>query len=608
MAKKNFLTHSKKLKAEAAYRGNRLEEAKSLYEAVCRADKADVEAWTELAVIHRKLKQFDAAERYARQALTLQPQSAEAHHALGAALQCLGNMDEAIACYQAAVRLKPNFAEAHYFLANAYKDGLNGAAAEAHYKEAIALRPGYLEALSNLGALLTPQDRTSEALDYLNQALVLAPHAPQVLCNIGSILLKEERLEEGRAKLNQALVYAPDFVDALVILAEIEEKANRPEEAGRLVERGLGLVPDSAGLRLTAAKLALTEGRTQEGIDFLENVQRSALPTVLAGNICYTLGKLYDRAKMTDQAYAAFVEANQLVVKRMGEVNFERGAYLRQIDRARDFLTDALCALPPLSRSEGAKSPVFLYGFARSGTTLLDQVLDSHPAFQTLSEKPTVETMWKAFLEMAGDKPDALALLDDAQIDRLRAVYFRAASDYVTLSPNAVLVDKMPLNTVQAHLIWRVFPDSKVILAIRHPCDVCLSCFMQHFTINEAMSVFVTLEDTASLYARVMDFWRECAKRLPIQYHQVRYEDLVEDFEGQTRQLLDFLGVGWDDAVLGYSEHAKKRVIRTPSYHQVTQPIYKHASYRWKRYAKQMGPVMETLKPFIDYFGYAEDA
>jgi hypothetical protein len=121
------------------------------------------------------------------------------------------------------------------------------------------------------------------------------------------------------------------------------------------------------------------------------------------------------------------------------------------------------------------------------------------------------------------------------------------------------------------------------------------------------MSSFMTLESSAAVYSHVMRIWMEVAQSLPLDYHRIRYEDLVADFEKETRALLDFLGVGWDDRVLGHTEHAIKRgTINTPSYHQVTQPIYQHAKYRWKRYAKQFEAVMPELQPFIDYFGYTE--
>jgi hypothetical protein len=142
-------------------------------------------------------------------------------------------------------------------------------------------------------------------------------------------------------------------------------------------------------------------------------------------------------------------------------------------------------------------------------------------------------------------------------------------------------------------------------MVVRHPCDACLSCFMQDFRLNDAMSNYLRLEDAALLYWKVMNLWRQYLRLLPVPYHMVKYEDLVDDFEGQTGLLLEFLNVPWDDAVLGYTDHAKTLGrIHTPSYSQVSQPIYRRARYRWVRYAEFFEPVMHLLKPHIEYFGY----
>jgi hypothetical protein len=261
----------------------------------------------------------------------------------------------------------------------------------------------------------------------------------------------------------------------------------------------------------------------------------------------------------------------------------------------------------PVTDQVDEQAPIFMIGFPRSGTTLLEQILGSHPDLQTLEEKDTVATMLKSFLAMAGDSEHALAELDQTQILRLRKEYFDRAAHHISLRPGALLVDKMPLNTAYVPLLWRVFPHAKFILSIRHPCDVCLSCFMQNFAINEGMVGFFTLEDTSQIYSLVMGAWRKYAQELPLNYWQIRYEDLIEDVEGQAHQLLDFIGVPWNDAVLSHTEYAQQRTnIRTPSYHQVTQPIYQRAKYRWKRYEKEFAPVIEVLQPFIEQFGYSE--
>ena len=605
MAKQNVLTRSKKNKAEQLFRSNHLQEARALYADVCRSDRTDTDAWVMQGIINRKLGLFRDAEQCCLNALKINSSIAAAHHALGAAVQCQGRMMEAQACYHKAIQLQPDFAEAHYFMANACKDAGDAVAAELHFKKAISLRPDFLEALSNLGALLMAQGRSAESLDMLQRALGLAPRTPQILCNIGALCEKESRFDEARSYFQRALAYAPDFMDALTMLASLEEKGHHMEAATRLAERGLQIDPEKGALKLVMAKIARREGRVEAAIAILETINMQALAPDVSAEIHINLGKLYDRVGKTERAFSCFSEGNRLVAENTLSPDYDRGAYGRKIEQFGSFVSERLSTVARMQDDTYA-APVFLIGFPRSGTTLLEQILDSHPRLQALEEKPTVAAMQKLFFDLAGDNPDALADLTETDIHLLRAAYWDEVSRHIKRDEDALFIDKMPLNLVNAHLIWRVFPNARFILAIRHPCDVCLSCFMQNFAINEAMSVFLSLKDAADLYSNVMGLWLRIATVLPVDYYRIRYEDVVADFEGQARGLLDFLGVGWDDAVLKYDEHAKSRTINTPSYHQVTQPIYQHAKYRWRRYAKQMEPVMGTLRPFIEYFGYDE--
>jgi tetratricopeptide (TPR) repeat protein len=608
MAHKNILVRSKQNKAETLFRDNRLPEAKQLYAALAQTNKTDPSVWLMLGVINRKLGLFAESEECCRRAVTLQPALAAAHQALGAALQCRGCMDEALAAYRTAIRFDPSSAEAHYLLGNALKDLGKMSDAIAHYRKAIAVRPNFLEALSNLGLALMVQGQTEETVDCLNRALRLNPAAPQVLCNLGTVLESEGRFDEARERFVRALYHAPDFVDAIARLAELEEKSTRLEEAKRWLEKGLSLAPDNVSLLTTASKIARSEGRFQDAIEVLEKIRALTQDPAVVADVCMNLGKLYDRIGDTERAFSSFVEGNRLSAQIALPADYDKQSYLRRIDQLSGFLTNHLAgSWENETDPDQTAAPVFLLGFPRSGTTLLDQILDSHPKLQTLEEKPTVAAMKHEFLRLADSRADALAELSNEEIGVLRKSYFDAMRQDIQLRPGNILVDKLPLNTVNAHLIWRVFPNAKFILAVRHPCDVCLSCFMQNFTLNEAMATFFSLESTAALYAKVMGLWQQYVQKLPIKYHMIRYEDLVSNFEHETRRLLDFLEVGWDDAVRQHTEHARNRgTINTPSYHQVTQPIYQHAKYRWKRYAKQLEPVMETLQPYIEYFGYEE--
>ena len=607
MAKPNILIRSKHAKAVELFNRNQLSEADALYTQLCQLTPTDAEAWVMRGLIHRKLGQWSAAEGFCRRALVLDQRSADAQRVLGQALQCQGRLDEAAASYRKALGLQPADAQAHYLLANALREQGVLPDAVRHYREAIRLQPDFVEALCNLGAALTVQNETQEATQVLNRAVVLNPRAPQVLCNLGNLLQRDGKLAEALDKYQRALALNPDSLDAATSVASLLEKTGELDAARVLVETTLPRAPNHPQLLLAAAKLARRDKHFDTAIGFLETLLAQPPDPEAVGEAHMLLGQMYDRKGDAGRAYAHLAEGNRLVAGSILNNVGNSSGYLERIERLRRYLTPALAEVTPAPGGV-EPPPIFLLGFARSGTTLLEQILDSHPALQALEEKATVSAMVRAFEAMVEEGDDnALANLTELEIQQLRTVYFDEVNRQLVRKPGTRLVDKMPLNTVNVHLIWRVFPDARFILAIRHPCDVCLSCFMQNFMINEAMASFFTLESTAEVYEQVMQTWQLAAASLPLVYHRVRYEDLVADFEGETRALLDFLGVGWDDRVRGHTEHAMQRgTINTPSYHQVTQPIYQHAKYRWKRYAEQFESVMPKLKPFIDYFDYAE--
>ncbi len=249
---------------------------------------------------------------------------------------------------------------------------------------------------------------------------------------------------------------------------------------------------------------------------------------------------------------------------------------------------------------------VFLVGFPRSGTTLLDTILRSHPDIAVVEEMPAVLLVREALERLPGGSPDGLAALDPAHLEELRQIYFTELDKHLAPEDRpAVVIDKLPLNLVEAGLIHRIFPRARFLFVQRHPCDCVLSCFMQNFKINDAMANFLDLEDAARLYDKAMTLWQQYQEVLPLQVHKLRYESLIEAFDETLGPLLEFLGVAWDDSIRNYAETATRRDrIATPSYDQVTQPLYTRARGRWERYREQMQPVLPTLLPWVKRFGY----
>jgi hypothetical protein len=188
----------------------------------------------------------------------------------------------------------------------------------------------------------------------------------------------------------------------------------------------------------------------------------------------------------------------------------------------------------------------------------------------------------------------------------MRRAFYKHNGFDLDKAGNRLLVDKMPLNLLFAGLIKRVFPGAKFILALRHPCDAVLSCFMQQFNLNPFMQRFVDLADGAAFYDETFRVWERYRAIFDLDVHTIRYEDLVADFRNTTGRLLDFLGVPWDEAVMEFDKTALSRgYIKTPSYHQVTEKIYTRAVDRWQRYHKQMEPVLPVLAPWAEKFGYS---
>ena len=607
MAKKNILTQGKKVRADSLALANQLEDALALYASVCKTDPMDVEAWIKLGETQRRLSRYIEAETSARRALLLAPRLAIAQHTLGAALQCQGKLEAAMASYRQAILLKPDYADPHYLLGNVLMELGQMQPAEASLRRALELRPNFFEALSDLGAVLLMVGRSPEASAYLEHALGLRPNSPEVLANMANLLERDERVEDALRLYRQALLSRPDSLEVLAKQAELLEKSGRLDEARTSLAQGLGQNPEHPVLNLVAARLDRRDGQHAEAAARLEAMLALPMPLRTCGDIHLLLGQLNDRIGKTDQVLAHLVEGKRLTAAAASPDGAGQRRFMARIETSRTWVNERLVASAPAHPAPALDTPIFLIGFPRSGTTLLEQILDGHPALQTLEEKPTVAAMEQAFLDMANGESSALADLSDEQIMALRRAYWEEVEQQVIRRPGALLVDKLPLNTVRVPLLWRVFPEAHFILAIRHPCDVTLSCLMQNFGANDAMAGFISLEGVADIYAQVMSAWREFAQHLPLHWHQIRYEDLVADLEPEARKLLDFLGVGWNDAVLNHTQRAQQRsVINTPSYHQVTQPIYQHAKYRWKRYEKDFEPIMATLRPVIDQFGYGE--
>ena len=439
------------------------------------------------------------------------------------------------------------------------------------------------------GYRLLQQGQREEAAAAFIAAAGQAPANSPALIEVGRVLSALGRYDEAEATYRRA----PGFPDSWFELGQLLERGNRLDRLPALVAEA-----EAAGVRLAYLDALAFDlaGETEAALAAAHSIPVAEGPVLRAALIA----RLADKAGNAALAFSASREVNRLLAAAHPGAQQAAAEYRRHVAALIAMLTPAYVAglAPPLPGERPA--PVFLVGFPRSGTTLLDTLLMGHPDIHVLEEVPLLQRAAESLGDFA-----LLPGMDAAGVARLRALYFEAL-DAHSPPPGKTVVDKLPLNLLGAPLIHRLFPDAKFIFVERQPCDIVLSCFMQKFDLNPAMANFLDLGTAAQLYDLVMTFWTRARELLPLDVHDMRYEDLVADPEERMRALIAFLGLDWDKALLDHRTTAAARgLIATPSYHQVAQPIYGRAAGRWERYRAQLEPVLPILAPWCEKMGYA---
>jgi tetratricopeptide (TPR) repeat protein len=541
-----------------------------------------------------------------KKAITLKSDYAEAYNNIGNVSKELGEYTNAINYYEMAVSIKPQYIDAHKNLGDALHEQKQYTKAILQYEKIISLHPEYIDAYIRLGNSLNMLEKYDDAIIYYEKAISLNPNNAELFFNLGNTLNKVDRNNESIICYEKSISIKPDFIEPYRNLGGLLERLNQTEKANFYLQKALEINPDDPMSIRHHSILLMREKKYKQAIIILEELSKKNIDDRIKALIHFDMGKLYDLAGNSTLATQHFLIANNLQKNNCTNHDSDKHIYLNMINILNEYFNDNINdTWSNFNFKNEDHSMVFLIGFPRSGTTLLDQILDSHPKIQVIEEKLMIDNIVEKLSKLPEGYPKALNSLSKDDIEKLRQEYLNQIKSYTNKNTNSVIIDKLPLNIVHIGLIHKLFPESKIILALRHPCDVCLSNFMQYFEINPAMANFFTIEDTANLYNRVMSLWKKYVKLFALNYIEVKYEILVEDFESETMRLLKFLDIDWDSSVLDYTNHAKNRkLIKTPSYAQVTTPIYYRSKYRWLKYKEILNPAMNKLEPFISYFGY----
>jgi len=492
--------------------------------------------------------------------------------------------------------------------------------AVAALRQAAALNPTEPDLIRALAIALARAGQHQDSADELLRWIESEPDDPARRIMLARLLADLGRQDESDAQLTKAAELATGIAEfdvsgdgmieiasagapgeravdkpALRELAFLLERTNRTDALRTLLTDAEARGVQREDIGYPAAAMALRDGDPNEAKRLLLTEPPDRDPT--------RWHRLMARiADALDDPAAAFAEAETMNrAARDHDVWRRRAAeYLLWVRGLATMLTpewvSGLTQLPMAER----RSPAFLVGFPRSGTTLLDTFLMGHSEAAVLEEMPLMhqaETVLGDSVQLPG--------AGIASLEQARGAYFAELDRHLPPAFAGLAIDKMPLNLLAMPYVHCLFPDAGVIFVQRHPCDVVLSCFMQGFALNNATACFLDLGDAAAAYDAIMTMWLRSRELLPLRVHTLVYERLIAAPEDELRPLIDFLGLEWQAQMLDHRITARGRgAIGTPSYDQVVEPLSQGSSGRWRRYEQQLEPVLPLLLPWAERLGY----
>jgi len=455
-----------------------------------------------------------------------------------------------------------------------------------------------------------PMNTQADKLRAARQAVEQDPDNLTRINELAVLLFNVGRVEESFDWAKRAVELEPEGAAPNMFVAICYERLHRLDEALEAIRVARDASPQDRYIQFQEARLLARAGNNEEARDILlELIKIPGLVPDFTKQIFSELGRALDKLESYDRAFAAFTQSGIQASHVPSAQRFRLDTRQRLIDGyVRGLTQERLSRFKPEDLQDDSWTPAFLVGFPRSGTTMTEQILAAHSGIITVDEKSHVAEVRNELGQIVGVSPDVGWMVDQLEardILSLRKTYRELVeADLDTPIGSKMVVDKLPLNIYHIGIINLVFPDAKIIVALRDPRDCCLSCLMQDFGLNSSMIHLLSLERAVRFYAHVMGSWLHFRDIITLSHISVRYEDTVQDLEVEARRLIDHLGLAWEPGILKFHERAAERVISTPSYAAVTEPVHTRAIGRWKNYRQQFAPLLPTLDPFVKEFGY----
>jgi tetratricopeptide (TPR) repeat protein len=544
---------------------------------------------------------IDLLERFPRHlgALTLLYQIRSAENQATAAEALLSRI----------VRLNPNDLAATQALASLLFGKGALAEAETHARNAVRLAPADPQSHNLMGMIMTEAQRPQVGEHHYRRVIELVGQPNAILyANLAWNLKNQGRIEESRQFYEQSIRLDPNVFQTIYGWARMEETDRNFARAGELLDAAERLSTDNRTVRLARAVL---HGRTKDyesAVAILDEIERAPDGGGLGPLEWTEKGQLLDKMGRYEEAFAAY-DAGKRTLRQISGQSYLADEAQGLVERLRGFFTaNRLNILPRASVRSDIAQPIFIVGFPRSGTTMVEQTLTAHPRISAGDELPTINELTAIIPRMLNSPlayPEAFADLwlgDQIEgLDNLRDYYLQRARQLGAIKKGASwFTDKMPLNETHLGLIALIFPEAPIIHLLRHPLDVVLSVFSNHLT--HGFYCAYDLETIARHYVLVMGLVEHYRREMTLRYLPVRYEDIVADQEANVRKILSFVGVPFDRRCLNF--HENRRYARTASYAQVTEKLYDRSRFRYRAYLKELAPVIPILEPMIFALGY----
>ena len=544
-----------------------------------------------------------------RELTQLQPAVASHWQDLATAARATGRTELARDAFTKAIELGASSADLHWNYALLLWDAGDIPLAYAHLERAYSQQPLDAAIALSYAQLCADTIRLDAALATMRSWRQWQGISEQELGPLSALALKLGEVEEAESILRLALTLDPEDARSQVRLAGLYERSNRLEEAHTALAAAGSTKLDAETdfeRRATTVRLLQRQSTPADALGLIDQLLMETSSDASLTDLYFMQAKGLETAKRFPEALAALRAAHAAQLRQIATFTPKAVSEPAAL-RIADF--DAAAEDIALWRAQkGAvepMDPLFVVGFPRSGTTLLEQMLDAHRNLRSMDEQPFLPQTIADIQACGVSYPEGLAALSAEQLQKIRGVYWARVAAKVAVPSGTRLVDKNPLNMLRLPAIQRLFPDARIILVIRHPFDVLLSCYMQNFRAPEFAVLCQSLQSLAEGYDKAFNFWHRQQALLKSQVFELRYESMVSDIPATARALCEFAGLPWDERMLDPTGHAQQKgYISTPSYTQVVKPVSRSAVNRWRAYESEFKALLPILRPHLERWGY----